>query len=208
MNNHILIIGNKDQQQVSIPIKKVLGQHNPSLSFLSSDSPAFDTAIHDAIIVLLCDTADAVSTARRIHVLDDNKKMIFLVAQKDKSKKLAMLRNVVTIGHNWEVCDINSPEFISNIQSAITKAMHKKRLRTTLHSMQTSTKSQKVPYYRRLLLAEKDVHKKNVELAEKTKQLQKKITELEKWEKLTVGRELRIVELKKKVKELEGKRKR
>jgi two-component system, sporulation sensor kinase E len=42
------------------------------------------------------------------------------------------------------------------------------------------------------------------ELDKKNKELQGKIGELEKWEKLTVGRELRISELKKKVKELQG----
>jgi hypothetical protein len=45
------------------------------------------------------------------------------------------------------------------------------------------------------------------ELDKKNNELQDKIRELEKWEKLTVGRELRIAELKKKLKELENDKK-
>lgn len=45
------------------------------------------------------------------------------------------------------------------------------------------------------------------EIAERTKDLEAKIDDLERFSRLTVGRELRMVELKKKVRELEEKRK-
>jgi HAMP domain-containing protein len=41
-------------------------------------------------------------------------------------------------------------------------------------------------------------------LEEKTKELQKRVADLERFHELTVGRELKMVELKKKIKELEG----
>jgi len=44
------------------------------------------------------------------------------------------------------------------------------------------------------------------QVAEKTKELQEKLTTLEKFTKLTVGRELKMVELKSKIKELEVKK--
>ena len=50
------------------------------------------------------------------------------------------------------------------------------------------------------LQAKKLLEKK---VSEKTKELQSKVYELEKFNKLTVGRELRMVELKKKIRRLE-----
>jgi len=44
----------------------------------------------------------------------------------------------------------------------------------------------------------------DVKVKEKTKELQEKVTELERFKNLAVGRELKMVELKKEIKELEG----
>ncbi|GAH16620.1 unnamed protein product, partial [marine sediment metagenome] len=41
-------------------------------------------------------------------------------------------------------------------------------------------------------------------VVERTKELETKIDELQKYKKITVGRELKMVELKKRIKELEG----
>jgi hypothetical protein len=41
-------------------------------------------------------------------------------------------------------------------------------------------------------------------VVERTKELETKIDELQKYKKVTVGRELKMIELKKRIKELEG----
>ncbi len=52
---------------------------------------------------------------------------------------------------------------------------------------------------------ESDVKRRTAELKKTNEQLQRTVEDLEKWEKLTVGREIRMTELKKEVSELKGK---
>jgi PAS domain S-box-containing protein len=52
--------------------------------------------------------------------------------------------------------------------------------------------------------AEEDIKKKTEELEKSKKELEEKLKELERFSRLSVGRELRMIELKKRVKELES----
>jgi len=99
--------------------------------------------------------------------------------------------------------DVKTKDEIGKLASSFNQMMRRLRLKTEELEESRAVLEIKVEERTRELADLNDHLERKVE--KRTKDLQQKVDELNKWHKLTVGRELRMVELKKKIKKFEGK---
>jgi hypothetical protein len=211
MKKKILLIGKSEEKEsLMIKVETILQVKYELNYFVYGTQNNLDKVVGNFPVVIM-DSTLAATAGAQIYRKHKKQKILFITLKNDFQKNMSRLSKLINIGNNWKLCLPDDKRFLDTVKSAMNVSYHAKKLQTQLFKSNSISeednddqKEQKTPYYRKLLEAEEDVKKKNLELQTLTVELQKKIKQLEKWEKLTVGRELRIIELKKKVKELQG----